>query len=71
MLYTGNIYLADDFAYIHVHCTYQHKINCDPWALQSITADFYAYRLFSRFSRLVAPDAAHMELSGQNRHVPP
>ena len=71
MLYTGNIHLADDFAYIHVNCTYQHKINHDPRASQSVTADFFMDRPFSRFSRLAAPEVAHLELSGQNRHVPP
>ena len=71
MLYTVNIHLADDFTYIWVHCTCQHKINRYPQALQSVTADFYPYRLFSQFSRLTAPEAAHLELSRQNRHVPP
>ena len=71
MLYTGNTHLADDFTYICVHCTCQHKINRYPWGLQSITADFYAYKLFSRFSHLAAPEAAHLELFGQDRHVPP
>ena len=71
MPYTDNTYLTDDFTYIYVHCTCQHKINRYPEALQSVTADFYAYRLFSRFSRLAAPEAAHLELSGKNRYVPP
>ena len=71
MLYIGNIHLSDDFAYICVHCTYQHKINRDPQALMSITADFFACRLFSRFFRLAAPEATHLKLSGQDRHVPP
>ena len=64
MLYTGNTHLADDFTQIYVYCTCQHKINHDPRALQSVTADLYAYRPFSRFSRLAAPEAAHLELSG-------
>ena len=71
MLYIGNTHLADHFTYIYMHCTCQHKINRDPRALQSVTADFYAYRLFSRFSRLAAPEVAHLELSGQDWHVPP
>ena len=71
MIHTVNILLADDFTYIYVHCTCQYKINHDPQALQSVTADFHAYRLFSRFSRLAAPKAAHLELSGQDRYVPP
>ena len=50
-----------------MYCTYQHKINRHPRALQSVTADFCAYRLFSRFSRLAAPEAAYLELSG---HIP-
>ena len=70
MLYTGNTHLADDFTYIHVHCTCQHKINHNPRASQSLTVDFLLYRLFNQFSRLAAPEAAHLELSGQNRHVP-
>ena len=70
MLYIDNIHLADDFTYIYVHCTYQHKINRDPRALQSVTADFFAYQLFSRFSCLAAPVAAHLELFRQNKHVP-
>ena len=61
MIHTGNIHLADDFAYIRVHCTYQHKINRDPRASLSVTADFFVYRLFSRFSRLAATEAAHLE----------
>ena len=64
MIHIGNIYLANDLTYIYVYCTYQHKVKCYPRALQSVTADFYAYRLFSRFSRLAAPVAAHLELSG-------
>ena len=32
-----------------MHCTCQHKINRDTRALQSVTADFFAYRPFSRF----------------------
>ena len=71
MLYTGNTRLANGFTQIYVHCTCQHKINHDPRALQSVTADFFTYRLFSQFSHLPAPEAAHLELSGQNRHVPP
>ena len=65
MIHTGNIYLADDLIYIYVYYTCQHKINRYPWALQSVTADFCAYRLFSHFSHLAAPEAAHLELSGQ------
>ena len=71
MLYTGYIYLADDVTYIWACCIRYYKINHDPRVLQSLTANFFAYRLFSRFSRLAAPEAAHLELSGQNRHVPP
>ena len=67
MLYTGNIYLADDLIYTYEYYTYQYEINGYPRALQSVTANFYAYRLFSRFSRLAAPEAAHFELS---RHRP-
>ena len=67
MLHTGNIHVAKDFTYICVH----YKINRDPQALQSVTADFFAYRLFSRFFRMAAPEAAHLKLSGQDRHVPP
>ena len=67
MIYTGNIHLADDLIYIYMYCTYQHKINRHPRALQSVTADFYAYRLFNRSSRMAAPEAAHLELS---RHRP-
>ena len=65
MIHTGNTHQADDFYYVCGHCTHQHKINCNPQALQSVTADFFAYRLFSRFYRLAAPEAAHLELSGQ------
>ena len=64
MIHIGNIYLADDLIYIYVYRTCQHKINRYARALQSVTADFCAYRLFSRFSRLAAPEAAHLELSG-------
>ena len=64
MLYTDNICLANDLIYIYEYCTYQYEINCYPQALQSVTADFYAYRLFSRFSRLAALEAAHLELFG-------
>ena len=71
MLYTGNTHLADDFTYIYVHCTCQHKINRAPQALLSVTADFFVFRLFSRFFRMAAPEATHLELSGQDRHVPP
>ena len=71
MLYTGNVYLADDLTYVCVYYTCQHKINRYPQALQYETADFCASRLFSRFSRLAAPEAAHLELCGQNQHVPP
>ena len=63
MLYTGNIYLVDDIIYIYEYYTYQYEINRYPWALQSVIADFYADWLFSRFSRLAAPEAAHLELS--------
>ena len=65
MIYTGNIHLTDDLIYIYVYCTYQHKINRYPQALQSGTADFYVYRLSNRSSRMAAPEAAHLELSGQ------
>ena len=64
MIYTGNIHLADDLIYIYVYCTYQHKINCYPRALQFITADFCAYMLFNYSSHMVAPETAHLELSG-------
>ena len=47
------------------------EINHDLRVLQSLTTDFFSYRLFSRFSRLAAPKAAQLELSGQNQHVPP
>ena len=71
MLYTGNIYLVDDIIYIYEYYTYQYEINRYPRALQSIIANFCAYRLFSRFLRLATPEVAHLELSGQNYHVPP
>ena len=71
IIHTGNICLADDLTYIYVYYTCQHKINRYPRVLLSVTADFYAYRLFSRFFRLAAPEAAHLELSGQNRYVSP
>ena len=64
MLYTSYIYLADDVTYIWVHCISYHKIDYDPRASQSLTTDFLSYRLFSRFSRLAARKAAHLELSG-------
>ena len=64
MLYTSNIYLANDLIYIYEYYTYQYEINCYPWALQSVTVDFCVDRLFSHFSRLAAPEAAHLELSG-------
>ena len=62
MLYTGYIYLADDVIYIWVHCSCYCKINHDP---RSFTIDFFSYRLFSRFFRLAAPEATHLELSGK------
>ena len=71
MIHIDNIHLADDVIYIYVHCTCQHKINRYQRALQSVTANFCADRLFSRYSRVAAPEATHLELSGQNRHVPP
>ena len=64
MLYTDNICLADDLIYTYEYCTYQYEINRYPRALQSIIANFCAYRLFSRFLRLATPEAAHLELSG-------
>ena len=64
MLYTSNIYLADDLTYIYEYCTYKYEINRYPRGLQSVTADFCADRLFSRSSRMAAPEAAHLELSG-------
>ena len=67
MIHTGNIHLADDLIYACGHCTYQHKINRYPRALQSVTTDFCAYRLFNRSSCMAAPEAAHLELS---RHRP-
>jgi len=71
MIHTGNIHLADDLIYVYGHCTYQYKTNQDPQALLSVIADYYAYWLSSRFSRLAAPEASHLELSSQNWHVPP
>ena len=65
MLYIGYIYLADDVTYILACCIHYYKINHDLRVLQSLTIDFFSYRLFSRFSRLAAPEAAHLELSGQ------
>ena len=64
MLYTGNIYLADDLIYIYEYCTYRYEINRCPRALRSVTADLYVDRLFSRSSRMAASEAAHLELSG-------
>ena len=32
-----------------MYCTCYHKINCDPQTSQFLTADFFEYRLFSRF----------------------
>ena len=66
MLYTGYIYLADDVTYIWAHCVHYSKINHDPRVLQCLTADFFSYRLFSRFSRLAASEAAHLKLFWQN-----
>ena len=63
MIHISNIYLADDLIYIYVYYTYQNKINRYPRALQFVTADFCAYRLFSRSSRIAAHKAAHLELS--------
>ena len=71
MLYTSNTHLADDFTYICVHYACQHKINHNPWALLSVTADFSRLDRLVDFSRPAAPEAAHLELSRQNRHVPP
>ena len=71
MLYTSYIYLADDVTYIRACCIHYYKINHDSRVLQSLTADFFLYRLFSRFSRLATLEVAHLELSRQNRHVPP
>ena len=65
MIHTGNIHLADDFTYIYGYCIYQRKINRYTQASLSVTADFCVYRLFSRFSRLAAPEAAHLELYEQ------
>ena len=67
MIHTGNIHLADYFTYIYGHCTYQHKYNHDSYALMSVTADFYVYRLFNRSSHMAAPEAAHLELSGHRQ----
>ena len=64
MLYSDNICLADDRIYTYEYCTYQYEINRYPRALQSVTTDFYAYRLFNRSSRMVALEVAHLELSG-------
>ena len=64
MIHTDNIHLADDLIYIYVYCTCQHKINRYPRALQSVIADFYVDRLFSRSSHMAAPEVAHLELSG-------
>ena len=63
MLYNSYIYLGDDVTYIWAHCIRYYKINHDPRVLQSLTVDFFSYRLFSRFSCLAAPEAAHLELS--------
>ena len=71
MLYTSYTYLADDVTYIWAHCIRYYKINYDPRVLRSLTTDFFSYRLFNRFFRLTAPEAAHLELSGQNQHVSP
>ena len=67
MLYTDNIYPADDLIYTYEYCTWQYEINHYPWALQSVTVDFCAYRLFNHSSHMAAPEAAHLELS---RHRP-
>ena len=64
-------YLADEVTYIWVRCIRYYKINHDPRALLSLIADFFSYRLFSRFFRLAAPEVAQLELSGQDRHVLP
>ena len=64
MLYTGNIYLADDLIYIYEYYTYRYEINRYPWALQYVTGDFYADRLFSRSSHMAASEAAHLKLFG-------
>ena len=69
MLYTSYIYLADDVSlyYLYMGVLYLlSEINHDPQASQSLTVDFFSYRLFSQFSHLAAPEAAHLELSGQN-----
>ena len=65
MIHTDNFHLAGDIIYIYMYCTCQYKINHYPQAFQSVTADFYAYRLFNRSSRMAAPEAAHLELSGR------
>ena len=64
MLYTDNICLAKDLIYTYEYCTCQYEINLYPRALQSVTVDFYAYRLFNRSSHMAALEAAHLELSG-------
>ena len=64
MLYTDNIFLADDLMYTYEYCTYQYEINRYPRALQFVIADFFAYQLFNHSSRMAAPEAAHLELSG-------
>ena len=65
MFNTGYIYVADDVTYIWGCCIRYFEINHYPRALQSLTVDFFSYWLFSRFSRMAAPEAAYLELSGQ------
>ena len=64
MIRTGNMCLANDLIYTYKYCTCQYKINRYPRALQSVTADLCANRLFNRSSHMAAPEAAHLKLSG-------
>ena len=64
MIHTSNIHLTDYLIYTYEYGTCQYEINRYPRVLQSVTADFCAYRLFNRSSHMAAPEAAHLELSG-------
>ena len=46
------------------YCMCRYEINRYPRALQSVTADFCADRLFNIFFCMAATEAAHLELSG-------
>ena len=52
MLYIGYIYLVDDVTYIWARCIRYYEINHELRVLQSLTADFFSYRLFDRFHSL-------------------